>query len=320
MQVLPLDPAMLPELYRIFVAAYAEIPGPPMTLKELEQVLLVPDPAELREAWVTDGGWYSLRCPTTDNTHLAILFPFCVLPEKRRQGVGSALFAHASARAKELGRTTINASAVAGSAGDAFLTSLGAEVGLQEARRLLDLSQVDWPAWERLRDETAAAARGYTLERLPSRIPDALMADMAVLMNGMNDAPLDGLDREDEVWTPERFAERQERELAMGWRFSNVLARHNATGTPAAFTAISVSPERQGGWAHQNDTVALREHRGHRLGLLVKLDNALQLRELEPDVKHVVTWNAESNAHMLAVNERMGFRLLDRWGARQLHL
>lgn len=68
------------------------------------------------------------------------------------------------------------------------------------------------------------------------------------------------------------------------------------------------------------DTAALREHRGHRLGLLVKLENTLWTRTAEPGLTHLVTWNAESNTHMLAINERMGYRVLDRWRTWQIHL
>lgn len=322
MRMLPLDPEMIPELHRVLVAAYAEIAGPRQTLSDLRHVLLTPSTESHDETWVAEdfSGWYRMQCPTNDNTHLAKLHPFCVHPDRRRQGVGNALFEHAAARAKELGRTTVNANAVVGSAGEAFMTSLGAEVGLEEARRVLDLAEVDWAAYERMRGEAAEKARDYTLERIPSRIPDSLMADMATLTNGMNDAPLGDLDHEAEVWTPERFAERQELELDRGWRFHHVLARHTETGAPAAFTTIVLTAEGHDGWAHQQDTIALREHRGHRLGLLVKLDNALQLREREPDITRVITWNAESNAHMLVVNELMGFRILDRWQIRQSHL
>jgi hypothetical protein len=59
--------------------------------------------------------------------------------------------------------------------------------------------------------------------------------------------------------------------------------------------------------AIQGDTLVLREHRGHRLGLAVKLANVRALQDELPAVTTVRTWNAESNTHMLAVNQAMGF-------------
>lgn len=52
----------------------------------------------------------------------------------------------------------------------------------------------------------------------------------------------------------------------------------------------------------------LRDHRGHRLGQLVKAVNLRALRAELPEVERVVTWNAEQNAAMLRVNRALGPR------------
>jgi GNAT superfamily N-acetyltransferase len=51
----------------------------------------------------------------------------------------------------------------------------------------------------------------------------------------------------------------------------------------------------------------LREHRGHGLGMLVKLVNLAALQRDHPGYPSVVTYNAEENRHMLSVNEALGF-------------
>ena len=53
-------------------------------------------------------------------------------------------------------------------------------------------------------------------------------------------------------------------------------------------------------------------HRGHLLGLLLKTDMNLWLREVQPQIAEISTWNAESNDHMIAVNEQLGYRVLGR--------
>ena len=56
----------------------------------------------------------------------------------------------------------------------------------------------------------------------------------------------------------------------------------------------------------------LREHRGHRLGLLLKAEMMRWLAEAEPQIATIDTDNAESNRHMIAVNERLGYRVVGR--------
>ena len=65
-------------------------------------------------------------------------------------------------------------------------------------------------------------------------------------------------------------------------------------------------------WGEQEDTSVVRAHRGHRLGLLLKADMMRWLAEAEPQLETLDTWNAESNDHMIGVNERLGYRVMGR--------
>ncbi len=48
-------------------------------------------------------------------------------------------------------------------------------------------------------------------------------------------------------------------------------------------------------------------HRGRRLGLILKVVNLLAFASERPAAHRLVTWNAESNAHMVAINDALGF-------------
>ena len=63
----------------------------------------------------------------------------------------------------------------------------------------------------------------------------------------------------------------------------------------------------------QHDTSVVAAHRGHRLGLLLKTDMNLWLaRGCSPSSTEISTWNAESNDHMIGVNEAIGYRVMGR--------
>jgi RimJ/RimL family protein N-acetyltransferase len=74
----------------------------------------------------------------------------------------------------------------------------------------------------------------------------------------------------------------------------------------AALTVVTVDPDVPG-WGHQQITAVTRQHRGHRLGLLVKAAMLEWLAETEPRLERIETYNAGSNQYMIAINEALGY-------------
>ena len=64
--------------------------------------------------------------------------------------------------------------------------------------------------------------------------------------------------------------------------------------------------------ALQGGTLVLPGHRGHRLGLALKLVNLRAVRERYPDCHYAFTVVAGVNAAMNAVNDLLGFRDVER--------
>jgi hypothetical protein len=56
----------------------------------------------------------------------------------------------------------------------------------------------------------------------------------------------------------------------------------------------------------------LPEHRGHALGLAMKIANHRAVRRLYPECRVLVTGNAGVNVAMNAVNDRLGYREIER--------
>ena len=90
-------------------------------------------------------------------------------------------------------------------------------------------------------------------------------------------------------------------------RFWRAVALHRPTGAVVALSELTRERSNPQGLVGQSDTIVLPEHRGHRLGMLTKAANLIQVREAAPDAEAILTWNAEENRHMLDVNEALGF-------------
>ncbi len=245
-----------------------------------------------------------------DNLHLAWL-GLQVHPDHRRRGHGSELLDHLLTDVKALGRTSVGAEGWDGEATRAFAARHGFEEKSRANQRHQVLSGVDWAELERLHAEARAAAAAYDLVRREGATPDDELSALAELTAAINDAPTDDLDIEDEVYSPERVRAYEQAQLGKGLRLYRVLARHRDTGDLAGHTVVTVdsdAPTR----GDQHDTAVAGAHRGHRLGLLLKTDMLRWLREAEPQLREIETWNAESNDHMIGVNEVLGYKVLGR--------
>jgi RimJ/RimL family protein N-acetyltransferase len=250
---------------------------------------------------------YRLDLPDLENRDHGFLLP-TVHPARRRAGIGRELLRHAAGRAAANGRTVLGSVAVQDSAGEAFARRVGAKLGLVEARRMLDLRTIPAGQYARLREEAAAKADGYTVVRWSGPVPEEYRGRVAEAFNAMNDAPRDE-GYEDDIWDAERIRDRGDMILHQtDVRGYSVAALHDETGEMAGLSQVEVDPAHPE-WGHQGLTSVTRPHRGHRLGLLTKAAMLEWLATEEPQIERVVTGNAESNKHMIAVNETLGFQL-----------
>ncbi|KQR52757.1 hypothetical protein ASF88_14830 [Leifsonia sp. Leaf336] len=252
-----------------------------------------------------------------------------VAPAARGRGIGTALLAAAEELAAEGGRRVVSAytehpartlgdsvSVVRAPSGAAGLPSESPDVRFA-LRRGFRLGQVERsselllplrPAREAGLASTAASATGYRAVSWMGHAPDELLEAFAALKARMTiDVPQSGIALDREEWTGERVRA-QERELeARGEPLLVTAAQHIGSGELAAYTEIAVPAD--GDKAEQYDTLVAVPHRGHRLGTLVKLQNIHELAEHAPHITRLLTWNADENVPMLAINRAFGFRL-----------
>ncbi len=266
------------------------------------------------EAWVasddagTVTGFYRLELPDLENRDRAFL-GLLVDPAARRGGTGRELLRHGAERAAANARTILDGVVLTGGAGEEFARAIGAKLSLAEVRRIQYLGKIAPGTVAGLRAEAERAAAGYSLVSWTGEIPEELLAGTAEVFNAFNDAPqIEGT--EEEVWDADRVRERTGTLQRLGlMRGYGIAALHDATGEMAGFTAVVIDIECPQ-WAFQQLTAVVRAHRGHRLGVLVKTAMLGLLADAEPQLEWISTGNAAENAHMIAVNEQLGYEVV----------
>jgi len=254
-------------------------------------------------------GGAQLVLPRHDNTHLAHVL-VAVPPEHRGSGTGTALLRAAAEQAAARDRTTVHTEVFRPLDGAAPPSAVLADRAglvpvLVDVRRDLALP-VPEPVLAELGARAAAAAPGYRVLSWLGPTPQADRAAMARLMARMStDAPNGDLSLEPEVWDAARVADHEGRSTAQGreWVTAVAVAPDGAWAGYTQLARTRWAPERLFQW----DTLVLREHRGRRLGLALKVATAAEAARRWPDARSATTWNAASNGPMIAVNEALGF-------------
>lgn len=271
-------------------------------------------------------GVVNIELPQEDNLHIGYI-SLAVHREHRGRGVGSALFDAAVDDLLADGRTTIQMwtyepleptgeRRLRGTEGDGAIDpgSPSAQFLLKRGFTLMQvdtMSAMDLPSqWER--DAQAVDARertplDYEVVQWVGVTPDRWLEDLAVLHRAMStDTPTGGAELEEEVFDAERVRSGDEvwTRAGLGQLYTAVL--HAPTGRLVGFSRVFHDPGKPSA-ADQWETLVLKEHRGHGLGWLMKTHSHAALGRRWPAVTRIVTGNASENAHMLAINHRLGF-------------
>jgi GNAT superfamily N-acetyltransferase len=320
MQTRPLDPAddaQMRRFHEITWRAEKEDGRPwnPMwTFEEMASIFREPT-SDRRVAGVAaydadrmvGAGWLNLS--QLDNLDTAWSF-VAVEPELRGRGIGTVVLESLVDVARLDGRTQLLSNAgVPFEERDcspviAWAERNGFSVANVEIQRNLELP-VAADLLETIAAEAAERHGDYEIRTYVGPLPDELLQSWCDLDNRfVLEAPMGDVDLEVGATTPETLRERDRVSEKIGRTVYSSVAVLD--GKVVANSDLGVP--READEAHQWGTLVHPDHRGHRLGAALKVANLATLTERQPEVERVVTTNAETNAWMVAINDRLGFR------------
>jgi GNAT superfamily N-acetyltransferase len=326
MDIIPLDrddEVMLKELFGVDTRSDAVSRVQPIrrSFEEFVKQVRFEFPGEREEGAVAlvDGtpvGFTRVSFPERENLDKA-WFHIDVDPQHRRRGVGSALVEWSEERARAGGRAML-LSEVFVPVGDRdthadreFALRRGFSVSSIEIVRSLTLP-VD-PAVVTAEKARSAAAMGdeYAVSVHVDGVPEELRQGVCDASNRLIlDAPTGDVEFEPESMTVEDLQTMLDHLRDLGRTLLTAVAVHRETGVVAAYTDLAW-PEGDPDIVFQWGTLVLPEHRGHRLGMAVKVANLEELMRVAPERKHVQTMNDEQNPWMVQINKDLGFEIIE---------
>lgn len=230
-----------------------------------------------------------------------------VLPDLRGEGHARRLSAVLFECLQGHRRKRLNTYARAGHPAEGALRAAGMKLVYREKRSRLAVDDVDMPLMRSWIERGSERARDYELLPLRIPFPDDAVERYCELQFQMNTAPMEDVERDDEVLEPRIWREQEEQTTASGHDLLTYVAVHGPTGQFVGSTSVQTDrlyPEQ----AWQFETVVHPDHRNKGLGRLLKASMIERVVADWPVVERIDTFNAGSNEPMLNINVAMGFR------------
>jgi GNAT superfamily N-acetyltransferase len=299
---------------------------PILTDEQVEEDERDPDPEGDSPCWVASANGrivasLSAYLPKPDSPHFAertrFLYAYAsVLRPWRRRGLGKRLLTQVHELMCAHDKTLLTLSTHEAD-GHGFLRHIGAAEKMRSVENRLRVDDLDWTMLDRWEAAALRALPGGEFVSYGPRVPaEVLESQLPFRAALLEDAPRDELERAPiriEMSTMNEWY----RDLDRVGGAHHLIVLRDRDDAVVGITDIvwdSRTPDR----IYQVLTGVQRDKRGLGLAKGLKAAMLRTIRTQFPAVLQVVTYNAQSNAAMLAINNRLGFTVHRHYGTYQI--
>jgi GNAT superfamily N-acetyltransferase len=237
-------------------------------------------------------------------------------PDHRKKGLGTILVNKLCEKGLKFNKTeiTFNTST---QPGQMFMGKFSEKSALESAENRLYFKNINWDRIESLHSEAKKKSPNVIIETFESISEEKIEEFAEVETTVLNDVPFGDLGLKLTI-TPDQIRKWIENTKKLGYIWLIKISKEQ-DGKISAMTDIKYHPLLPT-IVNQGLTGVLREFRGRNLGMLLKTDMLLTIRERFPNVEFIDTGNADQNFPMLRINHELGFTRAFSWKAYKFQI
>jgi mycothiol synthase len=241
-----------------------------------------------------------------ENKHFCQVINLELLTPYRGKGISRRLLETVLEYAKRHEKNLIIGS-TAEADGKQFIKKLKAQEALSAVENRLDLTTLDWKMVEEWALEGPVRSPDSNVEFFQDAPDDIIEEYCKVYSEVGNQAPREELGVGDFLITPEvrRQYETYQKNVDVTWLTA---ITREPNGDISGLTEVLYRPSKDP-LIYQDLTGVPKKYRGSGKGKWLKAVMLLEVKKRFPTVTSVVTGNATTNAPMLSINERLGFKV-----------
>lgn len=256
-------------------------------------------------------GFMTATMHVEDNTDTVYLGIY-VKPVHResQRGIAGLLAETAKGIAKEEGRPRFESILIEPQSGlnESLRTyvELFTDMGMRESFRLVGRG-CPIPVPDKVIQGNKEVGDGYSIITWVDQADEKYLDDIAELFTQLEeDEPSEEADREIERFDAQKVRKNKDRTYALGYSTLTAGAL-SPEGKLVGFSFFEWHRGEGSTMVTQEETVVHRDQRGHKLGMAMKVATHERVVDYVPDAHHVLTWNAPTNHHLVAINETLGY-------------